>query len=191
MKEFFVNIVNWFVQNKDGIITTLLSSNFIGFITAIILLIRQIRSSKDNTSATNALNENIKQNATVNDAITGTKTSVQELVHENQQLKAELIELKDSLYAKVNAMMEVQSLVYSTIKDEKTRTTVQNILTNAKLAENKTRAELEAEVESLRDKLAAKVEDVKKLADTAVESIKKVVSPEVKEEAKENEIVRY
>lgn len=198
MREFFMSIVNWFTINKDGIIAFLSSSNFIGFITAIVLLVRQIRASKDNTKATGILTESMKLNNELGGTVTETQIGVKEVLLENQALKQKLLEqtknledFKDAIFTKINAMMDVQSIVYATIKDEKTRVNVMNLLTNAKFAENKTRAELEAEVESLRDALATKVEDVKKLADEAVENIKKTVSTETKEEVQETEVVRY
>lgn len=198
MKEFFVSIVNWFAINKDGIIAFLTSSNVVGFVTAIVLLVRQIRASKDNTRATGILTESMKLNNELGGTVTETQIGVKKVLLENQALKQKLLEqtknledFKDAIFTKINAMMDVQSIVYATIKDEKTRVNVMNLLTNAKFAENKTRAELEAEVESLRDALATKVEDVKKLADEAVENIKKTVAVETKEEVQETEVVRY
>lgn len=198
MKEFFMSIVNWFVDNKDAIIAFLTSSNVVGFVTAIVLLVRQIRASKDNTKATGILTESMKLNNELGGTVNETQIGVKEVLLENQALREKLLEqtkniedFKDAIFTKINAMMDVQSIVYATIKDEKTRINVMNLLTNAKFAENKTRAELEAEVESLRDALATKVEDVKKLADEAVENIKKTVAVETKEEVQETEVVRY
>ena len=78
---------------------------------------------------------------------------------------------------KVNAILDVQSLVYQTIKDENTRVAVNNILTNAKYAVTEQRAQLIKELNSLKEENAritaesnAKVEETVEKATAIIEA---------------------
>ena len=83
----------------------------------------------------------------------------------------------DTLMTKVNAILDVQSLVYQTIKDENTRVAVNNILTNAKYAVTEQRAQLIKELNSLKEENAritaesnAKIEETVEKATAIIEA---------------------
>ena len=76
----------------------------------------------------------------------------------------------------MNAVLEVQSVVYSTIKDETIRKNVSGILMDAKYSETATRASLEAEVENLRKKVNEKIEVIKDVVEDTAVKVKKVTA---------------
>ena len=90
--------------------------------------------------------------------------------------KKETYDALDVLVQKMNAVLEVQSLVYSTIKDETIRKNVSGILMDAKYAETATRASLEAEVESLRKKVNEKIEVIKDVVEDTAVKVRKVTN---------------
>ena len=78
---------------------------------------------------------------------------------------------------KVNAILDVQSLVYQTIKDENTRVAVNNMLTNAKYAVTEQLAQFIKELNSLKEENAritaesnAKVEETVEKATAIIEA---------------------
>lgn len=159
MLEFFQNIGNWFVENKNAIMITLSGVDFAGIGTMLYYFFKQKKAISENTSETKLLRKLLK------DAEQSNK-DMADLKAENTELKNELKEVKsneESLLMKLNAMLDVQSLVYATIKDEKTRVAVNNILANAKYNENATRNKLYEELELLRQKV---VEQSKQLEET-------------------------
>ena len=90
--------------------------------------------------------------------------------------KKETYDALDVLVQKMNAVLEVQSLVYSTIKDETIRKNVSGILMDAKYTETSTRASLEAEVESLRKKVNEKIEVIKDVVEDTAVKVRKVTN---------------
>ena len=86
----------------------------------------------------------------LNDFVSG----VAERVEKVNNTVISVVNSTDVLITKVNAMLDVQSLVYQTIKDEATRTAVNNILTNAKYAVTAQRAELIKELNALKEETA-------------------------------------
>ena len=94
----------------------------------------------------------------------------------------------DNLTTKLNAILEVQSVVYSTIKNEDIRNTVNALLVNAKYAETANRAKLRKEIDDLKAKVASQVTEVQATVEKASDVVKNIVSP--KAESTDN-IVRY
>ena len=90
---------------------------------------------------------------------------------------------------KVDAMIEVQSIVYSTIKDEKVRNTVANVLTAAKYADTATRLELKREIEALKNEVKEKSHQLSECVKNASDRVEAIVDGErVKSE---EVVVRY
>lgn len=183
MVEFFQNIFNWFVENKDEIVLFFTSSNFVAFISAIVLFIRQIKANKAGTAVNKELNQSLSGVATVGaDIVTlketndNTNTEVKKLENDLDRFNADITDTLDTMMAKLNAVIEVQSIVYSTLKDETIRQNVNSILTDAKYAETATRAALESEIEELKQKVNTKMEAVKEVVEVAAEKVHKVVS---------------
>lgn len=177
MKEFFVNIANWFIIHKDELVVTLTTFATSGVVANIIAFIRQRKVIKENTDAANALADASKKLETIGQAVI-------ELHNEHEVLTAkvnETVSTMDILLTKVNAMLDVQSLVYATIKDEKTRVAVNNILTNAKYAVTEQRAKLLEQLAALREQIAQKAKDDVAKVNEAVEKAVSIVEATDKE----------
>lgn len=187
MIEFINNCIRWVADNYKGILTVLTSAQFISLITACGLLIKSLRSGKDNTTATKALNNTMTKTNESATTVTNIAEKVNKLETANANIietmannKAEEMEYLDALTTKLNAILEVQSVVYSTIKTEEIRNTVNALLTNAKYVETANRAKLYKEIEDLRTKVASQVTEVQATVDKAADVVKSVVNPEVK-----------
>ena len=169
--EWFRSIGQWFIDNKDAIVTAVQGIDIVGIVTAFVLLIKQFKAVKTNTESTNNLNTTIiNQQNLIN--------KVDKLEKENEELRRELHEMhqdEELLLTKLNAMLDVQSVVYSTLKDESVRTTVNNILTNAKYNETTTRAKLKEELQSLKALVANKVNDVVDTVEKVVDNTSEIV----------------
>lgn len=183
MVEFFQNIWNWFVLNKDEIVLFFTSSNFVAFMTTIVMLVKQLRANKVNNETNNGLKASL-DNAisiasdvvSIRDNSTATNDQLLTVQTDLDAFKKETYDALDVLVQKMNAVLEVQSLVYSTIKDETIRKNVNGILMDAKYAETATRASLEAEVESLRKKVNEKIEVIKDVVEDTAVKVKKVTN---------------
>ena len=196
MMEFLVNIGNWFVINKDAIIGFVLSGQFATLVGAVVLLVRNLKSTKNNTEQAKTLNQSLEANKVLADTSKITKENSEFLKDAQDKLKNQVNEFEAKLDAKmamvtdkINAMLEVQSIVYSTIKDEKVRSTVNNLLVNAKYAETATRAELQKQVEELKAKVAEQVEQLNKTVETVSDSVVKIVKGD--SEPTDETVTRY
>ena len=183
MVEFFQNIWNWFVLNKDEIVLFFTSSNFVAFMTTIVMLVKQLRANNVNNETNNGLKASL-DNAisiasdvvSIRDNSTATNDQLLTVQTDLDAFKKETYDALDVLVQKMNAVLEVQSLVYSTIKDETIRKNVNGILMDAKYAETATRASLEAEVESLRKKVNEKIEVIKDVVEDTAVKVRKVTN---------------
>lgn len=178
MNEFFGNLGNWFIENKDAIILWLQGIGLGGIVSAIANIVVAVKRIKANTLSTNNLLEAMP-------IVGETKQSVEALVERIDKLEAENKALQeentirfteiqnslDSILAKVNALVETESVKSQTIKDETIRTTVGNVLTNAKYNETQTRAKLLEMIAALKQKMqeknAADTEEVTKALNVA------------------------
>lgn len=177
MKEFFVSIANWFMIHKDEIVVTLTTFITSGIFANIIALIRQHKALKATTDAADNL-------ASTSEKVEAIGQAVIELHKDHEILTAkvnETVSTMDILLTKVNAMLDVQSLVYATIKDEKTRVAVNNILTNAKYAVTEQRAKLLEQLAALREQIAQKAKDDVAKVNEAVEKAVSIVEATDKE----------
>ena len=164
--EFFTNIWNWFVANKDSILTVVSSAEFVALVSAIIGITMSKKGMIENSSLNKELKAILKE----------TRAENTELKKENEKIRVNLekvLENTETVLTKTSATVEALSVVYSSsIKNPETRDTVNNILTNAKFAETKTRAELVKALEDLQAKNEIQVEEAKK----TVEKAKKTLS---------------
>ena len=157
IKAFGLSIWEWIVANRDSISTFVLSGQFASLVGALILLIRQIRQVKSNTNSTNMLNQTLTNTNTMSTSVKELDENFRSLKMENDSLRTELSETEDRLQAanneimnKLNAIIEVQSIVYSTIRDDGVRQTVNTILNNARYSEKNFKQELETQIETLK-----------------------------------------
>lgn len=187
------NIGKWFVENKEtilAVLTAIQSSGLIGFIAWAVKSTKQV---KLNTKTTETLNKSITCVEGLNGEVTEMKDVNKALIEKCEYLENQMNDLQNSmdiLLTKVDAMIEVQSVVYTTIKDDKTRATVNNLLTNAKYAVTEQRKKLIDELEALRQQIKTQAEAQKQLVEHAVNKAQSIVKVEDKP-AEEQVVTRY
>lgn len=187
------NIGKWFVENKEtilAVLTAIQSSGLIGFIAWAVKSTKQV---KLNTKTTETLNKSITCVDVLNGEVAEMKDVNKTLIEKCEYLENQMNDLQNSmdiLLTKVDAIIEVQSVVYTTIKDDKTRATVNNLLTNAKYAVTEQRKKLIDELEALRQQIKTQAEAQKQLVEHAVNKAQSIVKVEDKP-AEEQVVTRY
>lgn len=175
------NIGKWFVENKEtilAVLTAIQSSGLIGFIAWAVKSTKQV---KLNTKTTETLNKSITCVDSLNVEVTEMKDVNKVLIEKCEYLENQMNDLQNSmdiLITKIDAIIEVQSVVYTTIKDDKTRATVNNLLTNAKYAVTEQRKKLIDELEALRQQIKAQADAQKQLVEHAVNKAQSIVKVE-------------
>ena len=178
MNEFFGNLGNWFIENKDAIILWLQGLGLGGIVGAIANIVVAVKRIKANTLSTNNLLEAMPIVGETKQSVDALVERIDKLEADNKALQEEntirFTEIQnslDSILAKVNALVETESVKSQTIKDETIRTTVGNVLTNAKYNETQTRAKLLEMIAALKQKMqeknAADTEEVTKALNVA------------------------
>lgn len=178
MNEFFGNLGNWFIENKDTIILWLQSIGLGGIVGAIANIIVAGKRIKANTLSTDNLLNALPVVGETKQSVDALVERIDKLEADNKALQEEntirFTEIQnslDSILAKVNALVETESVKSQTIKDETIRTTVGNVLTNAKYNETQTRAKLLEMIAALKQKMqeknAADTEEVTKALNVA------------------------
>ena len=186
IQEFFSNIWAGIVQNKDVIFTIISSAEFVTLIPVIVSFFRNIKSVKSNTASITSLLEFSTKFTNLENQLTKSTENYNNLENKLLTQEKELREVKEQnslLLSKLDAILEVQSVVYSTsIKDTSVRSSVVNILTNAKHAETNQMAKLKEKLENLQSKVVEKAKAVEeeitqavKEADTILDVTKETV----------------
>ena len=183
------NIRQWLMDNQTEILAVLTFIQSSGLVGIIVGFIKSIKKIKDNTDNTKKLNTSIESVDALKEEIVKLQDVNTKLIEKCEHLENQNNDIQnsvDTLLTKVDAMIEVQSVVYTTIKDDKTRATVNNLLTNAKYAVTAQRAKLLEELDNLRkqvkeysDKAAALVEHTVNKAQSIVKADDKETSEEV------------
>ena len=187
------NIGKWFVENKEtilAVLTAIQSSGLVGFIAWAVKSTKQV---KLNTKTTETLNNSIACVDGLNGEVAEMKDVNKVLIEKCEYLENQMNDLENSmdiLITKIDAIIEVQSVVYTTIKDDKTRATVNNLLTNAKYAVTEQRKKLIDELEALRQQIKTQAEAQKQLVEHAVNKAQSIVKVEDKP-AEEQVVTRY
>lgn len=188
MTEFFQNIYAWLAANSNKIVAFLTSANFLAMLTLVVNTVRTIKTNKGvaitSTDLKNELTESSKNRSviasikgvsdTIKDVTEATKTAIDET---KALLDKELLTVTN----KVNAMLEVQSLVYSTIRDDSLRQTVSNLLNTARYNDANTKEQLQSEIDSLKKALNDKMEEVNRTMSDAIDKVQTVVSTPVEQ----------
>lgn len=186
------NIGKWFTENKEtilAVLTAIQSSGLIGFIAWAVKSTKQV---KLNTKTTEVLNNSISCVDGLNGEVTEMKGVNKTLIEKCEYLENQMNDLQntmDTMLTKIDAIIEVQSVVYTTIKDDKTRATVNNLLTNAKYAVTEQRKKLLDELESLKQQIKTQAEAQKQLVEHAVNKAQSIVK--VEDTADEQVVTRY
>ena len=187
------NIGKWFVENKEtilAVLTAIQSSGLVGFIAWAVKSTKQV---KLNTKTTETLNKSITCVDGLNGEVAEMKDVNKTLIEKCDYLENQMNDLENSmdiLITKIDAIIEVQSVVYTTIKDDKTRATVNNLLTNAKYAVTEQRKKLIDELEALRQQIKTQAEAQKQHVEHAVNKAQSIVKVEDKP-AEEQVVTRY
>lgn len=187
MVEFFRNVFTWFVEHKDEIVVFFTSTNFAAVLSGIILLIKQIKATRttnksvENSSSILDKAVELAQNVTsVSDKASLTESNTEEIKVKIDSVNKQFVNELEILQQKLNAMLEVQTIVYNSMKDETARKNVFNLLTQAKLVETSKYSELEQQVESLKKKVEEKVNDVQSVVEETVTTVQNVVGTKKK-----------
>ena len=187
MVEFFKNLFTWFVEHKDEIVVFFTSTNFAAVISSVILLIKQIKATRNtNKSVENSSSildkavELAQHVTSVSDKASSTENNTEEIKVKIDSVNKQFVNELEILQQKLNAMLEVQTIVYNSMKDETARKNVFNLLTQAKLVETSKYSELEQQVESLKKKIDEKVNDVQSVVEETVTTVQNVVGTKKK-----------
>ena len=180
MIEWFQSIGNWIVTNKDAIVTTLSAIATSGVGVNLWQFFKNRKIVTENTKNASELVAALKENELLKPAVVKVEEMLSTVKEKQVALEKKVIDSIngiDTLVTKVNAILDVQSLVYQTIKDESTRIAVNNILTNAKYAVTEQRAQLIKELNALKEENAritaesnAKVEESVAKATSIIEA---------------------
>ena len=161
MIEFIQSIWAWVMQNKDNIIAFFTSTNFVGIVTLVITIVKQMHKTDKNTASVNELTGSISNSNEISNEVKETNNNVKTVFSDLQncnekivRLEQFLTEFSDSLQEKINTMLDVQGIVYSTIKDDTVRNSVNSLLFQVKSNEASTKMRLQEELETLKNKFA-------------------------------------
>lgn len=188
MTEFFQNIYAWLAANSNKIVAFLTSANFLAMLTLVVNTVRTIKTNKGvaitSTDLKTELAESSK-NRTVIASIKGVSETIKEVTEATKTAIDETKALLDkellTVTNKVNAMLEVQSLVYSTIRDDSLRQTVSNLLNTARYSDANTKEQLQSEIDSLKKALNDKMEEVNQTMSDAIDKVQTVVATPVEQ----------
>lgn len=188
MTTFFQNIYAWLAANSGKIVAFLTSANFVAMLTLVVNTIRTIKTNKGvaitSTDLKNELTESSK-NRTIIESIKGVSETIKDVTEATKTAIDETKALLDkellTVTNKVNAMLEVQSLVYSTIRDDSLRQTVSNLLNTARYSDANTKEQLQSEIDSLKKALNDKMEEVNQTMSDAIDKVQTVVATPVEQ----------
>ena len=193
------NIKTFFVEHSQEILAWLTPANVAATVTAIVMIIRNHRATKKNTEVggglvasmdrVNNLQDTVKANT---DVVACQVESVQELNNKYSDLSLKIANVEQNLMDKfdiidqrMGAILDVQSMVYTTIQNDDLRTNVQNVIANAKLITDGTRTELKKQISDLKDEIQVIVDAANAKVAQIGENIEAVV------DNKKNNTVRY
>ena len=194
MIEFFSNLWQGILNNKDAIIVALTSAEFVGLAAAIVNLVKGTKNTSANTLSNNALSATIEKGfASIVDSNESLKIDLSKAVEENKALSEKVEVLTNELAAtkhelslltetdnlllfKLNSILEVQALAYSTLKDVNTRNAILSTLATAKHSETTHMSDIKAQLEAMRNEITEKVNDVNAAVKQTVEKAENIIS---------------
>lgn len=194
----------WFLENKDAILAWFMSGQAVSVVASFVMLIKNAKQIKGNTNSTNTLNGTLENTNVMKDDLDTLKQKVVTLADENDELSKSVVELETKLSesnkliaSKLDAIIEVQSIVYSTIRDDSVRQTVNTILNNARYSNTNFKEQLESEISGLKAEFETKIADISKGMTDAIDKVSNSVNAAevAKARAQElkgtNETLRY
>lgn len=194
----------WFLENKDAILAWFMSGQAVSVVASFVMLIKNAKQIKGNTDSTNTLNGTLENTNVMKEDLDTLKQKVVTLADENEKLSNSVVELETKLSdsnkliaSKLDAIIEVQSIVYSTIRDDSVRQTVNTILNNARYSNTNFKEQLESEISGLKAEFETKIADISKGMTDAIDKVSTTVNAAevAKARAQElkgtNETLRY
>lgn len=179
VKLFAISIWQWFVNNKDAITAFFISGQAVSFVAAIVMLVKNLKGTKANTASAKVLTESLNSNNEMKESVTKLGKDFESLKLENDTLRDELKETEGKLLKvnnetinKLNSIIEVQSIVYSTIRDDSVRQTVNTILNNARYSEENFKESLEKQIEEFRNTYNSELQKVNELMTKSIDEVK-------------------
>lgn len=173
----------WFLDNKDTILAWFMSGQAASVITTIVMLVKNAKQIKGNTESTKTLNTTLENTNVMKDDVDTLKEKVSVLTEENTKLSNSVTDLEDKLSqsnkliaSKLDAIIEVQSIVYSTIRDDSVRQTVNTILNNARYSDTNFKEQLESEISGLKAEFETKMADISKGMNEAIDKVSNSVN---------------
>lgn len=206
MNEWLNSMWEWILDNKVNITTFFTSTNFVTIMSMLIAFVKNIQATKNNTLSIKSVNNTMQENQVIKSDVVYIKDEVPVLKTELDATKTELKrahekldkmeklvkQYNEELFTKVNAMLEVQNIVYATIKDDNIRTSVNSILIAAKHSDNASKIKLQEELDTLRDELKAKNAELDAAVNRVVEKVaNEVTATPTQTEESTAEIRRY
>lgn len=199
MMEFFKNMWMWIVENRDVITTVMTSSTFMSIVALVYTYFKNKKSVDKNTLSLNSIqtmftktDNDSKEIKALGDGLTKVHSIIDKCDTAIQHVENKFSELQTSFNSKINAILEVQTIVYSTIKDDSLRNAVNSILINAKYDDVATKAKLEKEITELKQKVANTLSDVDAAVNETVDKVNAMVTGlPTENDAETLEVVRY
>lgn len=159
---FFNNIGQWINEHQIEIITVLQIVQASGLVGVVVSFIKGC-----------LLNKAAKKD---NEEINAKLDAMQEKLNEAAQPVEMLQEQVAVLAYKLNAMLDVQALVYSTIKNEETRNIVQTKIAAAKTYTLKSAADIASELEKVQQKTEELLKENAETVRTTIKQVKAIVN---------------
>lgn len=183
------NIVKFVSDNASVINAWLTPANVLAVIGAIVAIIKNRRTVKKNTDTTTDLNASIVRINNIDKAVSESiKSDIAtrehlDLVKSNQDsisqkfidMQQEMQDKFDELEDKITAILDVQSLVYSTVQDNELRGNIQNVIAGAKFTSDKTRSALKEKIENMKAEVLAQTQAVAEVVNEKSDTIKTTI----------------
>lgn len=185
MIEWLDSIWEWILVNKDNLLAFITSTDFVTTMATAVALFKSMKATSLNTLSINSVNNTMKKQQVIESDVVDTKSMVSGVSNEVACIKQEVnnciervnkveqlvIEQDEEIITKLNAMLEVQGIVYATIKDDAIRNSVNSVVIAAKHCDASSKVKLQEELESLRAELKAKNEELDAAVNKVVEKV--------------------
>lgn len=193
MIAFFESCWKWFIDNRDNVIAFFTSTSFLATVTLILTFVKQLKSTNKNTLTLSGVEKAIRSCNNISNNVNNIESEVSKLLANVQSCEAEIVKSKEDnvlLNKKIDSIMEVMSIVYSTIKDDAIRNSVSSILITAKHEGDATKAQLEEQIETLKAEIEQLMNNANTVVSETVDKVKTAVIGTSKTSDKTN-IMRY
>ena len=182
MIEFIQNIWTWIDINLPYLTSLFSSTTFAGVITMIVIICKNITSTNKNTLSINSIQDSFKNVNNLESDVKTLKDNSESLTKRVEVYNERVANLTNNVdvfiqdySAKVDAILEVQRIVYSTIKDDTIRNSVNSILVDAAHSSTKVKMELQKELEDLKKNIKDTVDSVTAVVNDTIDKAENVV----------------